>query len=87
MQKIAPDLYILDGFPKYAINTYLMGDVLIDAGIRSDRKRIRRQLQGRHVAAHALTHVHPDHQGASKVVCEALGIPIWCGEKDVAAIP
>jgi len=34
------------------------------------------------VSAHALTHAHPDHQGASHQVCEALRIPLWCGEAD-----
>ena len=32
------------------------------------------QLKGREVSAHALTHAHPDHQGASHSVCEALGL-------------
>jgi hydroxyacylglutathione hydrolase len=35
------------------------------------------------VNAHALTHAHPDHFGSSHAVCEALGIPLWCGERDV----
>ncbi len=86
MQQIAPDLYLLDGFPKYAINIYLMGDVLVDAGIRTNKKRILRQLQGNNVTTHALTHVHSDHQGASKAVCETLDIPLWCGEKDAPAM-
>ena len=34
---------------------------------------------------HALTHAHPDHQGASKEITEKLGIPFWCPEKDVPA--
>ena len=29
--------------------------------------------------AHALTHAHPDHQGASKQVCDTLGVPFWVG--------
>ena len=45
-----------------------------------------RQLQGRTVSAHALTHAHPDHQGSSHAVCERLGIPLWCGEGDVPAM-
>ncbi|MCG8350414.1 MAG: MBL fold metallo-hydrolase [Chloroflexales bacterium] len=84
MEQIAKDAYLLDGFPKYVMNVYLLGDVLIDAGTRFDAKRILRQFQGRRVTAHALTHAHPDHQGASKVVCETLNIPFWCGTHDVA---
>ena len=86
MEQVAPDVFLLDGFPKHAINIYLMGDVLLDAGARMDKKRILRQLQRHSVTAHALTHVHPDHQGASKAVCETLDIPLWCPEKEVAAM-
>ena len=37
------------------------------------------------MTAHALTHAHPDHQGASRDVCEKLGIPFWCPEADIPA--
>jgi len=86
MEQVAPDLYLLDGFPQYGINIYLMGDVLVDAGRQSDKRRILRQLNGRSVSAHAITHAHADHQGASHAVCDTLQIPLWCGEKDVAAM-
>jgi len=59
-----------------------MGDVIVDAASRRAGARILRQLRGRKVTAHALTHAHPDHQGASHEVCEARGIPLWCGEAD-----
>ena len=86
MKQLAAGLHQLSGFPPNAINVYLMGDVLVDAGTRHSERRILRQLQGRRVTAHALTHVHPDHQGASRAVCERLGIPLWCGEHDVRAM-
>ena len=86
MQKLADDLHILSGFPPYVINVYLMGDVLVDAGSRHAAKRILRQLNGRTVSAHALTHAHADHQGASHNVCESLRIPLWCGEHDADAV-
>src|SRR5437588_4188635 len=63
----------------------MMGDVLIDAGSRHAAKRILSQLRGRTVTAHALTHAHPDHQGSTHEVCETLGIPLWCGERDADA--
>jgi glyoxylase-like metal-dependent hydrolase (beta-lactamase superfamily II) len=85
MTELAPDVHLLTGFPKYGINWYLVGDVLVDAGGRPDRKRILKQLQGHEVTAHALTHAHPDHQGASHAVCTELGIPFWVGEDDVDA--
>jgi glyoxylase-like metal-dependent hydrolase (beta-lactamase superfamily II) len=68
-----------------AINTYLVGDVLVDAGARFDRRKILKQLEGRELAAHALTHAHFDHQGASKAVCERFGVPFWVPERDVPA--
>jgi glyoxylase-like metal-dependent hydrolase (beta-lactamase superfamily II) len=86
MKQLADDLYILEGFPPYWINAYLLGDVLVDAATRYDVRRILRRLRGRMVRLHALTHAHPDHQGASHAVCETLGIPLWCGAGDADAM-
>ena len=86
MKQLAEDVYQLKGWPKNAINVYLVGDVLIDAATRQAEKRIMRQIAGRTVTAHALTHVHPDHQGSSHAICEQLGIPLWCGQADVPAM-
>jgi hydroxyacylglutathione hydrolase len=86
MRRLAEGLYQLRGFPPHGINVYLMGGVLVDAGTRYAGGRILRQLRGHEVSAHALTHAHPDHQGSSHRVCEALGLPLWCGEADAAAV-
>ena len=86
MKQLADDLYILEGFPPYAINVYLLGEVLVDAATRFAARRILRRLRGRTVTLHALTHAHPDHQGSSHAICEALGIPLWCGEADADAM-
>jgi glyoxylase-like metal-dependent hydrolase (beta-lactamase superfamily II) len=43
-------------------------------------------LRGRPVRAHALTHAHPDHQGASHAVCAELDVPLWCGAADAEAM-
>jgi hydroxyacylglutathione hydrolase len=83
MKQLAEDVYQLKGWPPNAINVYLLGDVLIDAATRQAEKRIMRQIAGKTVSAHALTHVHPDHQGSSHAICEKLGIPLWCGQGDV----
>jgi hydroxyacylglutathione hydrolase len=83
MTELAPDVHLLTGFPKYGINWYLVGDVLIDAGGRPDKGRILKQLRGRNVKAHALTHAHADHQGSSHAVCSALDIPFLVPERDV----
>jgi glyoxylase-like metal-dependent hydrolase (beta-lactamase superfamily II) len=86
LKQLTDDVHLLSGFPPNAINVYVMGDVLIDAGTRHAGRRILRQLSSRTVTAHALTHGHPDHQGASHQVCETLGIPLWCGELDAEAV-
>jgi hydroxyacylglutathione hydrolase len=86
MKQLAEDVYLLRGMPPNAINVYLVGDVLIDAATRQGERRIMRQIKGRKVTAHALTHAHPDHQGSSHAICEQLGIPLWCGRDDVAAM-
>jgi hydroxyacylglutathione hydrolase len=85
MKPVADGVWLLSGFPPNAINVYLVGDVLVDAGTRHARRRILRQLRGREVAAHALTHVHPDHQGSSARVCDTLSIPFWVPERDAPA--
>ena len=84
MQKIANNVYLIQLFPRHMVNAYLIGDVLIDAGIRSSGKRILRELDGKKLSAHAITHAHADHQGASAFICETLGIPYWCSEGDKA---
>jgi hydroxyacylglutathione hydrolase len=86
MQRLAEDVYLLSGWPRYAINVYLVGELLIDAATRHGKRRIMRQIGGRTVTAHALTHAHPDHQGSSHAICEQLGIPLWCGQGDVPAM-
>ncbi len=85
MKQLADGVFRLKGFPPDAINVYLAGDVLIDAATRQAERRILRQLRGRSLSAHALTHAHADHQGASHAVCTAFGIPYWVGEHDVEA--
>jgi hydroxyacylglutathione hydrolase len=86
VKQLADGLYQLRGFPPDGINVYLMGDVIVDAATRHAGRRILRQVAGRKVTAHALTHAHPDHQGASKEICEKLGLPLWCGDADVEAM-
>ena len=87
MKELAPGVWHLKCLPglPWAVNAYLAGDVMIDAGCRQSTGRLRNQLEGHDVTAHALTHAHPDHQGASHEICEQLGIPFWCPEPDIPA--
>jgi hydroxyacylglutathione hydrolase len=85
VKQVTDGVWQLGGIPPNAINVYLVEDVLVDAGTRHAGRRILRQLKGRDVSIHAITHAHPDHQGSSKEVCETLGIPFWAGEGDADA--
>jgi glyoxylase-like metal-dependent hydrolase (beta-lactamase superfamily II) len=83
MQTIVEGVWQLSGFPRHWFNVYLVGDVLIDAATRWAKRRIVRQLEGRSLRLVALTHCHPDHQGAAKAVCERFAVPLACHEADV----
>jgi glyoxylase-like metal-dependent hydrolase (beta-lactamase superfamily II) len=83
MRELARGLWHLGGFPPDAINVYMLGDVLIDAGTRWASRRILRQLGDRRPSQISLTHAHPDHQGCAKMLCERYGIPLACHAGDV----
>ncbi len=85
MKRLTDDVWMLSGFPPNGINVYVLSDVVVDAGTRFAKRRILRQVRGHRVSAHALTHAHPDHQGASKAICDVLAVPLWCGAGDVHA--
>jgi glyoxylase-like metal-dependent hydrolase (beta-lactamase superfamily II) len=85
MREVADDVWVLPSFPRDSVNAWVAGDLLIDAQTRRDGKRIVKEVGGRKLSAHVLTHAHPDHQGASQHVCTTLGIPFWVGEHDVDA--
>jgi hydroxyacylglutathione hydrolase len=86
MRTLALDVHELRGVPPHAVNVYLVGDVLVDAGTTGAHRRILRQLAVREMAAHVVTHAHPDHFGSSHAVCEQLGLPLWAGERDADAV-
>lgn len=82
MRELTPNVWQLSGFPPNAINVYLIGDVLIDAATRWARRRIIRQLGDRKLSLLALTHVHPDHQGAAGTICQRYAIDLACHAAD-----
>ncbi|MFN8159910.1 MAG: MBL fold metallo-hydrolase [Solirubrobacterales bacterium] len=86
MRGIADGVWRLSEPLRPTINVYLAGDVLIDAGRRWDRRRILREIAGRELSLLALTHVHPDHQGAAAAICEERGVPLACHADDVDAM-
>lgn len=78
--KIAEDVYQISVFPRNGINTYLVENVLIDAGIKNSGNKIVKAIGKREIKAHAITHAHADHQGASHFICTHYQIPFWCSE-------
>lgn len=71
---------------KYMVNTYLVGDVIVDAGTPNGPKKLLPALEGHPVKTHALTHAHLDHVGGSRELSETLGLPVWASEGDAPAI-
>jgi len=86
LHELAPGLALARGGPGRTLNVYLLGDVVVDAGVRWSRRRLARQLAGRRLSAHMLSHAHFDHAGSSAWLCHTFDLPLWCGEGDAAAI-
>jgi hydroxyacylglutathione hydrolase len=91
MNEIADDLYDLGvaelaGLPPSGLNVFLMGGVIVDAGVRQFADLILGELTGKQVTGHAITHGHMDHQGASAAICAALSIPFFCPEREADAV-
>jgi glyoxylase-like metal-dependent hydrolase (beta-lactamase superfamily II) len=86
LHELAPGLALVRGGPGRTLNVYLLGDVVEDSGVRWSRRRLARQLAGRRLGAHLLSHAHFDHAGCSAWLCHTLGVPLWCGAGGTAAI-
>jgi hydroxyacylglutathione hydrolase len=86
LHELAPGLALARGGPGRSLNVYLLDTVVVDAGLRWSRRRLARQLGGRPVTAHALSHAHFDHAGSSAWLCDTFRVPLWCGAGDAAAI-
>ena len=82
MRRLAEDAWQIPLFRRSAVNAYLLGDVLVDAGTPGMGKRLPGLLAGHPVRAHAITHAHPDHVGGSRHVVDALGVPLWAPQGD-----
>jgi glyoxylase-like metal-dependent hydrolase (beta-lactamase superfamily II) len=82
---VAADVFQLALLPRAAVNAYLVGDVLVDAGLGLHGGKVLKAVAGHAVAAHVLTHAHGDHAGGSRKVSDALAVPVWCGAGDAEA--
>jgi hydroxyacylglutathione hydrolase len=79
MHEIADGVWQLPLMPYNAINAYVIGDVLVDTGIKQSAGKIAGMVEGRSISAIALTHAHGDHAGAVKRLAAQLGVPVSCG--------
>ena len=86
MREIAENVWHIPLMGRDAVNAYVLGDVLVDAGMAGHGKKLPGLLDGHTIAAHTLTHAHPDHVGGSKNVIDALGVPFWAPAGDAPAI-
>jgi hydroxyacylglutathione hydrolase len=82
MRQIAPDVFHIPLAPRNGINAYLIGDVLVDTGIRPSAGALLKVARQRGVKAIALTHAHGDHVGSAKKLKDELGVPVWVGTAD-----
>ena len=82
MRAIADDVWQLPLLPRDAINVYLIGDVLVDTGVKQSADKIAAMLDRRSISAIALSHAHEDHAGAMNRLAARFGVPVWCGASD-----
>jgi hydroxyacylglutathione hydrolase len=86
MKQLADGVWHINTLPiPNAVNAFVVDDVLVDSGTRHSGGLIKRSLKGHRINAHALTHAHPDHQGAAHELCEGLGIPYCVSARDADA--
>jgi hydroxyacylglutathione hydrolase len=82
MREIAPDVFHIPVMPRNGVNTYLVGDVLVDTGLRTSAGKIKEAVGNRKLKAIALTHAHGDHGGSARKLSNELGLPVWVGAAD-----
>jgi hydroxyacylglutathione hydrolase len=87
MRQLADDVWHLPLGPRDAVNAYVLGDVLVDAGYKLQGRRAVAGARRLGVTSHALTHAHLDHVGGSARVCRALGLDgVAAGAVDAADV-
>lgn len=82
MIEIAPDVFHVPLVPRDGINAYVIGDVVVDAGLASSAKKITKAVEGRRIRALTLTHAHVDHAGGARRLVDALELPLWAPAGD-----
>ncbi|SEJ13969.1 Glyoxylase, beta-lactamase superfamily II [Myroides marinus] len=83
LHQIAQEVFQVPLMPRNSINCYIIEGVLIDSGIRSSYRIIKKALQQIPIHKHVLTHAHADHQGCSDQICTDFSIPLFCHSNEV----
>ncbi|MEU1525373.1 MBL fold metallo-hydrolase [Nocardia rhamnosiphila] len=86
LHQVADDVWQLPLAPRQALNVYLVGDVLLDAGTTRHAPVILNALQNRLLRAHLITHAHIDHAGSSREIVRSRRIPMWVPAMDADAV-
>jgi glyoxylase-like metal-dependent hydrolase (beta-lactamase superfamily II) len=84
--RLGEDIVAIPLKRRHTLYAFLLGDVLVDAGVRRSAPQLEAALRGRTVSAHALTHAHADHAGASARLAHERDLPVWVGAGDAAAL-
>ena len=74
METVAPDVHRIQLLPGAGLNAYLVGDVLVDAGLARSAPKLVEALGDRPVAEHVATHAHLDHVGGSAELLARYGL-------------
>jgi glyoxylase-like metal-dependent hydrolase (beta-lactamase superfamily II) len=81
MRTVAPDVVLIELAPRNLVNAYLVGDVLVDAGLSFHADKILREIRasGIQVTKHVATHAHIDHVGGMSRVVASTQTPVLIG--------
>jgi hydroxyacylglutathione hydrolase len=85
VRQIAEDVYHVALLPRNGVNAYVVGDVLVDTGLRTSAGALKRTVREHEIKTIVLTHAHGDHVGSAKKLRDEFGLPVWVGTKDKEA--
>jgi glyoxylase-like metal-dependent hydrolase (beta-lactamase superfamily II) len=86
MLEVAPDVHQLSLAPRDALNAYLVGDVLVDAGVASSAGRIVRALAGGRSPPTRSPTCTPTTPAARAGSWTRGTVPVWVGAGDAEAM-
>jgi len=78
---VAPGVRVIELARMNLVRAYLVGDLLVDAGLGFHANRVLGALRsaGVRVARHVITHAHVDHVGGLASLVRVTGAPVYIG--------